>query len=251
MTSFNDQVPRGNRSRPNRDSPRGNTHHYYADNYTSDRPPHLNDDNFSSTQPGGSASQPRRAPSVHVPIDVGMGSNVQHYPSSFRSANTNSTMKAGDPLTQQSTNTTGAVAGGGPFEQRAYLAYYLSRNYDTSAAPSLTTQAVAALDHSNETGPYNGNIHGWLPGAGYNVAADPAGNNWSVEYLPMAGSSGRHSSVATNHSWTMVPSHHHDPRAENIYGVGEWQTDVAADPKTILARCITDEDTQDLDDYDD
>ncbi|KAI6085439.1 hypothetical protein F4821DRAFT_149887 [Hypoxylon rubiginosum] len=223
MSSFSDQLSLNDRCSEQDQESLGD---YYTGNYTSDRPPHLNDDNFSSTQPGGSAYEPRRLPSTQQSELHGL--HVTAYAGTqYTSSNTNSTVKGGDP-----------------FAHRPHLGYYVQHDYSNLAAPSLTTQAVAALDYSNETQPSYGNVNGWLPGAGFSFTANLADNNSSVEYLPVSSSSGRHSSVATNQSWTVVPAAS-DPMAESINGIGEWQTDIAADPKTFLARTIPDEDTQD------
>ncbi|KAI4867525.1 hypothetical protein F4820DRAFT_413355 [Hypoxylon rubiginosum] len=225
MSSFSDYASFNDKCSEPEESP-GKS--YYTSNYTSDRPPHLNGDNFSSTQPGGSTFQPRRPPSVHlsgqhVTTDTETDYDAQHYPSSG-SANTNSTVKGADP-----------------FAQRPDLDYLVNRDYHDSTAPLLTAQAVAALDHSIETQWYNGDIRSWMR-AGYNITAD-ATNNGSTGYLQMSNGSMSHSSVATNRSWIMVTTAH-DPQAENINGVGGWQADMAADPNT-MARNIPDEDTRD------
>ncbi|XXG94965.1 triacylglycerol lipase [Hypoxylon texense] len=193
---------------------------YYTSNYTSDRPPHLNDDNFSSTQPGGPAYQPRRLPSVDL-----IGQHVTSVMETSESA-TNSTVKGGDI-----------------FAQRPYLDDYVNRDYrdPTASSSSLTMRAVAAL---NQSPSYDGNISSWLR-AGYNPAADVA-NNWSIEASVSSKShhKSHHSSVATNSSWAMIPAAN-DSQAEIINGVGGWQADLAANPQTTLATSISDEELQD------
>ncbi|KAI1775618.1 hypothetical protein F4818DRAFT_383627 [Hypoxylon cercidicola] len=219
-TSFNDGC-----SEQEPESLDGGSHDYYTDNYTSDRPPHLNDDNFPSTQPGGYGYQPRRPPSVHPSeLNLVTDPDTDYTVPSSGSANTDGTVREGDV-----------------FARRAYIGHYVSYDYHNPVVPPpLTTDTIAALDHSNETQPYNGDIYNWLPGAGYSVPNDTT-NNWSTQANSSYNS---HSSVATNRSWTMVPTAH-DPQAENINGIGGWQADITADPETILARIIPDEDTED------
>ncbi|KAI0173388.1 hypothetical protein GGR52DRAFT_571901 [Hypoxylon sp. FL1284] len=205
---------------------------YYTDNYTSDRPPHLNDDNFSSTQPGGPAYEPRRPPSVQASELDTMHVTTQgrnytpHYPASSRSANTSSTVRGGDPLVP-----------------RPHVDFFANQyNYDDPGAVSLTAQAISTHNHSNETLLYNGDIPSWVLGAGYNIAGDGS-NDGNSRYVQVSSDSGRHSSVATDSSWTMVAPAH-DSQAETFTGIGGWQADIAADTYTLASR-IPDEDTQD------
>ncbi|KAI1469913.1 uncharacterized protein F4812DRAFT_306587 [Daldinia caldariorum] len=206
--------------------------YFYIDKFTEERPPHLNNKNFSSTQPVGSATQPRRCPMIkkdrgagdsteHVSTDsVENYTFVQYAPSS---ANTNETLKRGDP-----------------FGYRPDLDYYKNRNYAAAdSAQPLTVAAVAALDYTNHAQSFDGNIYGWMPRVGRVGQADPA-DYWSTSHLITKAPKSR-SSMATNMSWCVVPSaqEHHD--AEMLRDVGGW-SDIPADPRTAMARSIRDED---------
>ncbi|KAI1399655.1 hypothetical protein F4819DRAFT_409471 [Hypoxylon fuscum] len=214
----------------------GGEHHdyFYFNNFTAARPPHLNGENFSSAQPGGSNTQPRRPPSVQdIKHNLGQVTRddteadyytAKNYPSSSRSVNTSSTLKGNDASIQ-----------------RPHLSYYLDRNYHDETASPLTTQAIAALDDSNNTQVHHGNVNSWLPGAGPNFHADAA-HDWSTGRL--VSKSGSHTSIATSLSMVVVSSAPDYYTSDIIRDVGRW-SDVPADPYTTQARQILDEDMRD------
>ncbi|KAI8957967.1 hypothetical protein F5Y11DRAFT_61398 [Daldinia sp. FL1419] len=222
----------------------GEGHEYfYIGTFTEYRPPHLNDGNFSCTQPTGSSTQPRRYLRINNGevyagentghVVIGSDANytfMQYAPSS---ANTDSTLKRGDP-----------------FVPRPDLSYYINRNYiggssdgdgDDNTQP-LTTAAVAALDYANQTQSFDGNVYGWLPRVGRAEQADPM-DYWSTTHL-MAKAPGSRSSATTSMSWCVVPSSHEPCDVEALRDVGRW-SDVPTDPATVMARNIRDEDVSD------
>ncbi|KAI1372733.1 hypothetical protein F4677DRAFT_246869 [Hypoxylon crocopeplum] len=209
-----------------------NDHYFYTDNYTARRPPHLNNRNFSSTQPTGSNTQPRV---FEMPQDL----NLEHV--------TND-MVAHRSYARSSTNTESTLKDGDPFVKRPYLQYYVNRNYsyeDGTPQPTaqLTEQAIAAHDHSNEVSPYDGNVYKWLPGTGHNFHTNAA-NDWSTGNLMPTGPRS-HISLATSMSWTVLPTAQDQFTSGIICGAGGWQSDIPADPKTTWARSIRDEDIHD------
>ncbi|KAI1808276.1 hypothetical protein F4811DRAFT_289381 [Daldinia bambusicola] len=206
--------------------------HFYIDKFTEERPPHLNNKNFSCTQPAGSATQPRRCPMINK--DHGAGDNTErvstdsdenytfiHYAPS--SSNTNETLKCGDP-----------------FVYRLDLDYYKNHNYAVAnSAQPLTMAAVAALDYTNHTQSFDGNVYGWPPRAGRAGQADPA-DYWSTSHLMTKAPESR-SSMATSMSWCVVPSAQEHDDAAMLRDIGGW-SDIPADPRTAMARSIRDED---------
>ncbi|KAI1659811.1 hypothetical protein F4813DRAFT_387302 [Daldinia decipiens] len=221
-------------SEPDRECDGGEASDYfYIDNFTEYRPPHLNDGNFPCTRPKGSATQPRRCLLIknmhrinnnteHVMTDGDANYTFMKYASS--SSNTDTTLKHGDP-----------------FVSRPELGYYINRSYignDDSAQP-LTMAAIAALDYTNQTQSFDGNIYGWLPRVGRAEQVDPV-DYWSTTHF-MAKAPKSRTSMATSMSWCVVPSAHEHYDAEMLRDVGRW-SDIPADPDTAKARSIRDED---------
>ncbi|KAI2473637.1 hypothetical protein F4781DRAFT_139630 [Annulohypoxylon bovei var. microspora] len=211
---------------------------YYTPNHTEYRPPHLNDENFSSTQPGGSNTQPRRFRSIetnnaasesgHV-MDRGNG-NYTHNPYTPSTAYTESTLKAGDP-----------------FIARPDLAYYYNHDYDRHDGnrERLTMQAIAAHDRTYETGYYGNNVNGWAPHqVGFNNFQPDSANNWSTSHLILSSGPRSQASTTTN-NYVLVSSTPDDFSSEMIRDAGSWQYNIPADPRTSFASDIPDEDILD------
>ncbi|KAI0135146.1 hypothetical protein F4814DRAFT_400010 [Daldinia grandis] len=205
---------------------------FYIDGFTEHRPPHLNDENFPCTRPNSSTTQPRRClliKNVHrinhgavlATADGDADYTFMQYASS--SSNTDTTLKRGDP-----------------FVSRPDLGYYVNHNYiGHDISQPLTTAAVAALDYTNQTQSFDGNVYGWLPRVGRAEQVDPV-DYWSTTRLMTKAPKSR-SSMATRLSWCVVPSAHEHYDAEMLRDVGRW-SDIPADPVTAKARSIRDED---------
>ncbi|KAI0385921.1 hypothetical protein F5Y04DRAFT_160026 [Hypomontagnella monticulosa] len=215
-------TPINGASGPTREENEG---HPYADNYSEDRPPHLNNRNFSSTQPAGSSTQPRQFASMQNAINqghvtYGTGGNYT-YAASL--SNTDSTLRAGDPFTR-----------------RPDLGYVLNHDYNAAnAQPALTMEAVAALNYHNETELYDGNISTWCRGVGRtgDISIDQA--NWSTSpFMPNGPRS--QSSMASSFSWGVVHPNAETHTAEMVRDAGGW-SDIPANPTTTFTS-IRDED---------
>ncbi|KAH9998054.1 hypothetical protein F4779DRAFT_169523 [Xylariaceae sp. FL0662B] len=210
---------------------------YYTTNFTPDRPPHLNDRNFSSVQNNGPVTQPRGL------VDASVGFDIEHmyfdtegnYTPSSDSVNTESTLKSGDPFVNRPL-----------IRPRTYLDFCLNRNYDGAAQP-LTEQAIAAFNHSNNTQRFDGSVSDWLPGLGLGLGircpADVAADLSSNKLMPPGPRS--HTTKTSDSSWSKLSPalsyYDRDHIAEQIQDVG-GQFDITANPNTVLARNIRDED---------
>ncbi|KAI2623608.1 hypothetical protein GGS26DRAFT_226940 [Hypomontagnella submonticulosa] len=211
-------------SEPTREYNGGEKEGHYADIYSEDRPPHLINANFSSTQPGGSSTQPRQFNSMsnamnHEHVTNNTGANSR-YAASL--SNTDSTLKAGDP-----------------YARRPDLDYFLNRDYQSAnAQPLLTTQAIAALNYHNDTELYDGNISHWCRGLGRtgSISADQA--NWSTSHLVP---NGPRSHSSTTFTWGVVDPDVDQHTAEAVLEAGRW-SDIPTDPTTTRATNIRDED---------
>ncbi|KAI1078263.1 hypothetical protein F5B20DRAFT_234126 [Whalleya microplaca] len=206
---------------------------YYTTNFTPNRPPHLNDENFSSAQNDGPGTQPRQLVDAvvrfnveHIDVDMEGNYTLRPYAASSESVNTENTLKTGDPFANHI----------------GHLDFILSRNYDGSI-PALTEQAIAALNHSSSNQHFGGNITNWIRGQGPRFHGDITADDLSSSKLMPPGPRSHTTTKTSDSSWSKISSvrSHGDHMAENIQKIGV-QFDIVANPNTILARTIRDED---------
>ncbi|KAI0889712.1 uncharacterized protein GGS22DRAFT_3105 [Annulohypoxylon maeteangense] len=209
--------------------------HYYTRSHTEYRPPHLNGDNFSSTQPSGYNTQPRRVKSIETDDAIPESVHV--------------TDGAGDytyqPYADSTTYTESTLRG------RRYLHHILNHdyfNYDGNGSARLTTQAIDTLNHNNENG-YQGNVHDWEMGYNVNYPAGlpvdfHADSGFDLSTGNLEGSSAPQSQASVMSSnYVMVPPAPEDPLADIIRDAGAHLNDIST-PQTSFASDIADADTR-------
>ncbi|XDG06918.1 hypothetical protein ABKA04_006533 [Annulohypoxylon sp. FPYF3050] len=186
---------------------------YYTSNHTEYRPPHLNYENFPSTQPNGSNTQPRQAWPIQTYSTMREPEHVMH---DSNDNYTHHTARADDP----------SIA-------RPYLAYILSQNYGSYGGAGgsdsrLTMQAIA--NHNYNTG--NG-YYGWqYPSqvGGYNnLYVDDYDE--STGHIMLSSRSGSQASMITD-DYVPIPSTSEDPSVELCY-TGSWH-DGTATPRANI-----------------
>ncbi|KAI2602356.1 hypothetical protein GGR54DRAFT_624558 [Hypoxylon sp. NC1633] len=207
--------------------------HHHDTNYTSSRPPHLNDENFSSTQPGGSTTHPRTLTTPYrYPKNLDIDLDLDHV---TENADTKSAHQRYAP---SSANTEGTLKRGDPF-QRPDLSYLATCDFGTAAEHRLTEQAIAAHDYLNKVSPYDGNIDYWMSKVGIRFRNNETNDSNSYDLMPPGPRS--HTSRATTVPSNKPQSAQSQYLAQNVYAIGGW-SEISADPDTVLAGHIRDED---------
>ncbi|KAI1093715.1 hypothetical protein F5B19DRAFT_500992 [Rostrohypoxylon terebratum] len=201
---------------------------YYTPNHTEYRPPNLNDENFPSTQPNGSNTQPRQV----RPIETDNMPQPGHMtPSEID----NYTYQ---PYTTSTTYTDYTLGAEDPFIARPYLAYVLNRDYSIYGGAGgtdshLTMQAVA--NHNYNIGNGYGScdsLNGWQPPrVGFNFHAD-SGYDWSTSHImPSSGPGSRAPTI--DNDYVPGPSHFESLSAE-LRGTGSWPAEDIPVPRASI-----------------
>ncbi|KAI1496595.1 hypothetical protein F5X99DRAFT_63854 [Biscogniauxia marginata] len=184
---------------------------HYTSNFTRNRPPHLNDSNFPSTQINGIMTDPSHVANDGLAANRGNIYNPQRYA----------------PSPQSATDGTNAAAMG----VRNYLQYFINQNYDGTIQP-LTEQAVDALNHCHRLGSHaggGGNISEWVNGGVFAAAeaGGPASAIGASISMLRDGPRSRLTMTTTGSSRSMGSAARHshlDCIAENVCAAG-WQFD--------------------------
>ncbi|CAJ2501179.1 Uu.00g040320.m01.CDS01 [Anthostomella pinea] len=199
-----------------------------TDNFSAQRPPHLNLTNIPSASIAGSAAEPRTPGDLDVDLqhthpDAEDSYEPQHYAHSSPSCYTESTVTV-----------TGDTA-----VPRGDLLYFINRDYDGAAQP-LTQHAIEALNHTYNTGAYTGDIREWVHGGQF---AGHEQTELSASMMVTKGPRSHATTQTTGSSWTIVssvPSRSHDDRtADAVCATGCKFDDIAAHPS---GSSILDED---------
>ncbi|KAI1143301.1 hypothetical protein F5Y05DRAFT_148736 [Hypoxylon sp. FL0543] len=220
-------------SEDDRNYAEGQSQDHYDGIHTEHRPPHLNDENFSSTQLTGSHTEPRPLTNGEIPHGAMLDS--MHV---TNDTDGNFSFEQNVPPTVRTDNTMRAA---GPFVPRPDLAYYIYGDYQWQNGPGqpLRSQAIAALDH-NQMQSYDGNLYNWQPPQrGFNSHEDLY-SNWSTSHLTPADPM---SQGPTTDSWVFPPNPEEHP-ADLFRNVGGWD-EIPADHNTTWASQIPDEDVRD------
>ncbi|KAI1335677.1 hypothetical protein F5Y15DRAFT_243852 [Xylariaceae sp. FL0016] len=203
----------------------------FVDNYTAERPPHLNLTNVPSVTTAAAAT-PRTLPgSLNTCIGSRTGSELD-VASSIRDY-------AHSSLSGATGKTDSTIKGDEGGLIRSHLLYYINRNYD-GGADSLTKRAKDALDNTYTPYTHGKDIDEWIQ-EGCFQACPPKDASVLGASTVVHGS--RSHTSRTTGSWSIVSSVHSQPRADRTsewVAAAGWQFDDA--PAYPRGRILPDED---------
>ncbi|ORY66258.1 uncharacterized protein BCR38DRAFT_175942 [Pseudomassariella vexata] len=207
----------------------------YQENFTRDRPPHLNHTNFPSAQSSGPLTEPESIGAedhmerMHL-AQAETDGDHDRYPPSLGSGNTDSTMKDKGVETPVENGVDQYI------QRRNHVLYFIS-NDPLNLNPPLTVAALQALNHGN--GQYHHqHVYQWCQNGYFPVAVANTTAGIS-ESLMVSRRSQQAQSHATEASSVAVSTRTY-PAGERITGAG-FQFDEMPAP----ARSLKDDDLYD------
>ncbi|KAH8675476.1 hypothetical protein BX600DRAFT_173626 [Xylariales sp. PMI_506] len=197
--------------------------------WTRDRPPHLNDENFSS-QADGPSSNPDEQLDLLNPGMVRDFENItledadamKEYPPSLGTDHSDSTL-TGDTVREHHHNSNAP---------RKHVFHYKLHDPLDLTRPALTAAALQAHDNIQATNGYFGNILSWRRDGNLfhdDAAADEAAS-MMLQHHPKSLVTN-----ATSMSWNIIPNPAHFAHSsENVCGAGCCFDNTAAPPQMVL-----------------